>query len=65
MLEKYNDYKFFQYNEYFYYLIYTIYFIDILINFNTAYYSKGCLITDKVSIFKNYLGNGFFLDLSN
>lgn len=32
-----------------------IYFgLDIIVNLNTCYYSKGTLITDRISIIKNY-----------
>jgi len=37
--------------------------IDILSNFNVAYFSKGELIKDKIQIFKNYLYTEFPDDL--
>ena len=40
-----------------------VFFIDILLNFNTAFYSRGQLITSKAKIFENYLKGRFFTDL--
>ena len=37
--------------------------IDIILNFNAAYFSKGELIIDKTQIFKNYLYTEFPDDL--
>ena len=37
--------------------------IDIILNFNAAYFSKGELIIDKTQIFKNYLYIEFPNDL--
>ena len=37
--------------------------IDIILNFNAAYFSKGELIIDKTQIFKNYLYTEFSDDL--
>ena len=37
--------------------------IDIILNFNEAYFSKGELIIDKTQIFKNYLYTEFPDDL--
>ncbi|EGR29934.1 hypothetical protein IMG5_145890 [Ichthyophthirius multifiliis] len=36
---------------------------DIFINFNTSYYSKGLLITDRTQICYKYFKKRFFLDL--
>ena len=41
----------------------SIFFIDMMVNFNTAFHSKGQLITSKSKIFKNYLYGRFFGDL--
>ena len=38
-------------------------FIDIIINLNTAYYSKGDYIKKKKKILQNYLKNNLFLDI--
>ena len=48
-----------------YYSFLGFYIFDILINFNTAFYSKGCIIFDKKQIFKQYFKNSFFIDFSN
>jgi len=40
----------------------TIFFIDILINFRTAYYDKGVLVTASKPIFMEYLRKGFAID---
>lgn len=36
--------------------------VDILLNFNTAQYKKGVLVTDRVQIAKNYFKGHFFWD---
>lgn len=36
--------------------------IDIILNFNTAYYSKGVIISKRSKIFKHYLKTNFFWD---
>ena len=40
-----------------------IFIIDILINFNTAFYKKGNLVTSRKTIALNYLKFWFWLDL--
>lgn len=37
--------------------------IDILVNFNTGYYTKGSLIISRKNIAKHYIKSNFFLDL--
>lgn len=37
--------------------------LDIMLNFNTGYYKKGCLITSKRQIFKNYIRTSFPKDI--
>ena len=39
-----------------------LFFIEILVNFNTAFLEKGELITDRIKIFKNYIRHQFFFD---
>lgn len=39
-----------------------IFFMDMTINFNTSYYSKGQLINSKKKILMNYLSGRFFKD---
>ena len=39
-----------------------MFFIDIIINFNTAYWYHGELIVEREKIFKNYLFGWFFVD---
>ena len=46
----------------FYFIPNIFFLIDILININTAIYHHGALITKKITIFKNYLNNEFFID---
>lgn len=41
----------------------SIFFIDMMVNFNTAFHSKGQLITSKAKIFQNYFYGRFFSDL--
>ena len=41
----------------------SVFLCDILITFNTAFYSKGILVYDKFKIIKNYFENYFLLDL--
>ena len=43
-------------------LMESLFILDILINFRTAYYSKGVLMTDTKSVFKKYLRSQFFFD---
>ena len=40
-----------------------VFFLDIIVNFNTAFYSSGQLITSKAKICKNYFYGRFFSDL--
>lgn len=40
-----------------------VFIIEILLNFNSAYYHKGTIHTKRKEIFKHYLSNGFILDL--
>lgn len=37
--------------------------IDILVNFNTGYYKKGCLIYSQKNIAKHYIKSKFFFDI--
>ena len=39
-----------------------IFSFEVLLNFNTSYYSKGEIISDRYKIAKNYLKVNFFLD---
>ena len=40
----------------------TFFIIDIFINFNTGYYDKGTLVSDRVKISKKYLRTSFIFD---
>jgi hypothetical protein len=40
----------------------TWFFLDMLINFRTAYYEKGLLVTESGLIYKKYLKSGFLVD---
>jgi len=40
-----------------------MFFLDMILNFNTPYYSKGELIRDRFRLFKNYLFGRFIVDL--
>ena len=40
-----------------------LFFVDILLNFNTAYYEKGELIKKRSMIIKNYLKTAFLRDI--
>lgn len=40
-----------------------VFFLDILLNFHTAYYHKGELVNDHKKIAKNYLKTWFFVDI--
>ena len=40
-----------------------LFFLDILVNFNTAYLEKGELVTERAKICKRYLRNQFLFDL--
>ena len=42
-----------------------IFVLDMLINMNTAFYSKGVLVLEKSLIVKNYFKKYFFQDLSS
>ncbi|KAL4462758.1 hypothetical protein ABPG72_015013 [Tetrahymena utriculariae] len=37
--------------------------LDTIMNFNSAYFSKGLIITDRKKIIKNYMKKNFFIDL--
>ena len=37
--------------------------VDIIFNFNTAFYSKGLIHTDRKEIINNYIGGNFKYDL--
>lgn len=39
------------------------YLIDIFVNFNTAYISKGSIVNQRFKIAKHYIKNWFFLDI--
>ncbi len=43
-------------------LLQTWFFLDFLINFRTAYYEKGLLVTESRLIYKKYLSTGFLVD---
>lgn len=49
--------------EFFEFLISLSFLFDILMNFNTSYYSKGALVTSRSKIFKNYLTGMFWVDI--
>lgn len=36
--------------------------IDLIIEFHVAYFDKGSYVTDKISVYKHYLRNGFIFD---
>ena len=40
-----------------------VFFLDIIVKFNTAFYSRGQLIASKAKIFQNYFYGRFFSDL--
>jgi hypothetical protein len=40
-----------------------IFIMEILLNFNTAYYHKGIIHTNRKQIFKHYVGSNFWWDL--
>ncbi|EAR83914.2 cation channel family protein (macronuclear) [Tetrahymena thermophila SB210] len=41
----------------------TTFSLDTIMNFNSAYFSKGLIITDRKKIIKNYMKKNFFIDL--
>ena len=43
-------------------LIPVFFLLDIFLNFRTAFYDKGVLVTSDQDIFKHYLRGGFFID---
>ena len=47
----------------FYYTSSLLYFFDMLLAFNTSYYNKGKLITNRKKIVRNYLKGWFYLDI--
>ena len=44
-------------------LSFIVFSIDIVFNFNTAYYHEGKIVINRVSITKNYLKKWFWIDL--
>lgn len=60
ILFPYNQVGFFFFFEIF---ISVAFFVDLLLNFRTAYYKNEIQITDPFSIAKKYLGSWFILDL--
>lgn len=40
-----------------------VFILEIILNFNTAYYSKGIIHTSRKQIFKHYVGGSFVWDL--
>ena len=47
-------------------IIMIFFFIEIILNFNTAYYSKGIIELSRIKIAIHYLSDWFFIDfLSN
>ncbi|KRX09051.1 Cyclic nucleotide-binding protein [Pseudocohnilembus persalinus] len=38
-------------------------FLEMIVNFNSGYYLKGCLVTNKKMIVKNYINGAFIPDL--
>ena len=47
----------------FYYISSLLYVFDILLAFNTSYYKKGKLITNRKKIIRNYLKGWFYIDI--
>ena len=45
------------------YIILTFYVTDLIVNFNTAYFKNGFLVTSRKDIIKNYLKFWFWIDL--
>lgn len=43
---------------------YWLFIMDILFNFNTAYYKNGMIHNEKLDIINNYLKGNFILDLT-
>lgn len=51
------------FNNYFYgYFAILVFTLDIIFAFNTAFYRKGILITDRIKIFKKYFLSNFVFD---
>lgn len=46
-----------------YILMMISFFFEVLINFNTGYYEKGVIITDKKKIIRNYVYTNLIPDL--
>ena len=44
------------------YVVFSVYMFDIVLNFNTGFYQKGKLVTDRLKIIGNYLRGWFFFD---
>lgn len=65
-LETYDENSLFLPNNLFYFIFnifpVTIFLIDILVNLNTAYYSKGEYVINRKKIVKNYIMNFLFFD---
>ena len=40
-----------------------VFIIEIILNFNTAYYHKGIIYTNRRQIFKHYISSQFWWDL--
>lgn len=40
-----------------------LFFFDTVLNFNSAYFSKGLVITDRSKIIRNYMKRNFFIDI--
>lgn len=40
-----------------------VFILEILLNFNTAYYHKGIIHTNRKLIFKHYISSNFWWDL--
>lgn len=36
---------------------------EVIINFNTGFYKKGAIITERAKIVKNYMKNAFLPDI--
>lgn len=49
--------------EHFEFAIDVTFMIDIFVQFNTSFYSKGLLITSRKEIVRNYVMTWFFVDL--
>ena len=41
-----------------------LFLVDMIINFNSAYFSKGLIITDRKKIIKSYLKKNFIVDFT-